>query len=242
MKLFCYNIRVSDVLILFFFFFFRKTSVATILLCLLFLTESLLVSHYFLILLLYSMINLEKCFFPEPFFHWFKKPLIIFRGVTFHSLLVTCWNSLVARYLLKNNLLLVAKVPHYKETLVSRFKTRSLLVAEVARCKLCLLLVAEITRYKKYLVTCCKICSLQKFFVAKNYSFWTKPLSLCLIKANNDRQILFICSFFQLTKNRERFLIQNKDTFEISVIHILPMYPLSLTLSTHLPLMQKRVR
>ena len=68
--------------------------------------------------------------------------------------------SLVARYLLKSThcSLLVVK------SLVTRCKIRSLLVAEVAHCKISLvtrsiipsLLVAEVARYKKSLVTRCE--------------------------------------------------------------------------------------
>ena len=95
------------------------------------------------------------------------------RGVTFHSLLVTRWNLLVACYswqkllVAKNHSLLVAKVARCKKSLVTRCKISSLLVAEVApckkslitRCKICLLFVAKVARY-----------SLQKLLVAKNHS------------------------------------------------------------------------
>ena len=79
--------------------------------------------------------------------------------------------SLVARYLLKFTRcsLLIVK------SLFARCKIRSLLVAEVARCKKSLvtrckirsLLVAEVARCKKSLVTRCKIRSL---LVAKIHS------------------------------------------------------------------------
>ena len=52
-----------------------------------------------------------------------------------YSLLVTCWNSLVAHYTLWNHLLLITN--------------RSLLLAEVGRWKNQLLLVAEFARCKK---------------------------------------------------------------------------------------------
>ena len=103
------------------------------------------------------------------------------RGVTFHSLLVTRWNLLVACYSWQK--LLVAK-----KSLVTRCKIRSLLVAEilcckkslVTRCKISSFLVAEVAPCKKSLITRCKICllfvakvarySLQKLLVAKNHS------------------------------------------------------------------------
>ena len=94
-------------------------------------------------------------------------------GVTFHSLLVTRWNSLIACYLLQNHSLLVAKihsllfaeVAHCKISLVTRCKIRLLIVAEVARCKrslvthceIRLLIVAEVALCKKSLVTRCQI-------------------------------------------------------------------------------------
>ena len=76
-----------------------------------------------------------------------------------------CNFSLVTRYSLKftHRSLLVVK------SLVTRCKIRSLLVAEVARCKKSLvtrckirsLLVAEVARCKISLVTRCRSCSLQ---------------------------------------------------------------------------------
>ena len=89
------------------------------------------------------------------------------RGVTFHSLLVTRWNLLVAcsssqkLFDAKNHSLLVAKFARYC------CKIGSLLVAEVARCKKSVvtrckipsLLVAKFARY-----------SLQKLLLAKNHS------------------------------------------------------------------------
>ena len=85
-------------------------------------------------------------------------------GVTFHRN--------VARYSLKFSRcsLLVVK------SLVTRRKTRSLLFAEVARCKkslvtrckICSLLVVEVVHCKKSLVTRCKICSLLVAEVARS--------------------------------------------------------------------------
>ena len=97
-----------------------------------------------------------------------------FWGVTFHSLLVTRWNSLFARCSLQKSLvtsckirsLPVAEVARCKKSLVTRCKIRSLLVAEVARCRNSLvtrckirsLLVAEVCRCKNSLATRCKLC------------------------------------------------------------------------------------
>ena len=93
-------------------------------------------------------------------------------GVTFHRN--------VARYSLKFSRcsLLVVK------SLVTRRKTRSLLVAEVARCKKSLvtrckilsLLVAEVARCKKSLVTRCRSCSLQKI---THYSLQNSLVTRC---------------------------------------------------------------
>ena len=81
------------------------------------------------------------------------------------------------------------------KTLVTRCKARSLLVAEVARCrnslvtrcKIFLLLVAEVARCKKSVVARCEIpllivlkiirYSLQKFLIAKNHSSLAKTIT-----------------------------------------------------------------
>ena len=102
------------------------------------------------------------------------------RGVTFHSLLVTRWNLLVACYswqkllVAKNHSLLVAKFARYSLQKFFVAKNHSLLVAKFppyslqklllaknhfTRCKICLLFVAKVARY-----------SLQKLLVAKNHS------------------------------------------------------------------------
>ena len=91
-------------------------------------------------------------------------------GVTFHSLLVTRWNSLVARC--KICLLMVAEVACCKKSLVTRCKIRSLLVAEVARCK-------------NSLVTRCKIRSLlvakiHSLFVA-NFACYSRQQVTCYL-------------------------------------------------------------
>ena len=102
-----------------------------------------------------------------------------YRGVTFHSLLVTRWNWLVTRYSLQNSLVTRCKkitryslqnflVTRCKTSFVTRCKIRLLLVAEVTRCeksfvtrcKVFLLLVAKVARCKKSLITRCKISSL----------------------------------------------------------------------------------
>ena len=88
--------------------------------------------------------------------------LFPFRGVTFHSLLVSRWNSLVACYSLQNHSLLVAKFARYWLQKLLAAKINSLLVAEVARCK-------------KPLVTRCEICFLH---VATNYSLLVARCSL----------------------------------------------------------------
>ena len=86
----------------------------------------------------------------------FRIFLSLFEGETFHSLLVTRWNSLVARCSLQN---------------ITRYKLQTSLITIVAkaarckkspvtRCKFCPLLVAEVARCKKSLVTHCKIHSL----------------------------------------------------------------------------------
>ena len=157
--------------------------------------------------------------------------LIIRGGVTFHSLLVTCWNSLVARYSLQNHQLLVAK------SLVTRCKICSLLAAEVARCKKLL-----VTRCKKSPVTCCKIRSLLVSEVAR--------CKKSLVTRCKIRSLVSRCRSCSL-KKMTRYSLQSslvtgcrrcslsKDTIEISMFYILPMYPLSLTLSTLLPTIQK---
>ena len=85
-------------------------------------------------------------------------------GVTFNSLLVTRWNSLVVK------------------SLVTRCKIRSLLVAEdapcnkalVTRCRSCSL--QKITRYslQNLLLTCCRSSSLQNSLVTRCRSYSLK--------------------------------------------------------------------
>ena len=91
-----------------------------------------------------------------------------FGGVTFHLLLVTCWNSEVAEAVCckkslatccKICLLIVAEVSRCKNSLVTRCKIWSLLVAEVACCKNLFfvknnsLLVSKFNRYLLHKVT-----------------------------------------------------------------------------------------
>ena len=83
-------------------------------------------------------------------------------------MLVTHWNSLVARYSLWNHLLLVAKFARYSLQKLLVAKNHSLLVAEVARCKNHLLLVAKYTRY-----------SLQKLLITKNHSLLIAEVARC---------------------------------------------------------------
>ena len=127
--------------------------------------------------------------------------LIFLRGVTFHSLLVTRWNSLVACFFVVKSLVTSCKTGSLlvaKKSLVTRCrscsfqkitpyftrgKIRALLVAEIARwkislvirCKIRLLLVAEIASCKKSLVTRCKIHSL---LVAVVESFFAMLLKI----------------------------------------------------------------
>ena len=88
------------------------------------------------------------------------------RAVTFHSLLVTHWKSLVTRCKIRS--LLVAEVARCKKSLVTR-------------CRLCSLLVAEIVRCKKSLVTRCKFArySLQKLLVAKVHLLLVAEVACC---------------------------------------------------------------
>ena len=97
--------------------------------------------------------------------------------------------SLVTRCKIRS--LLVAEVARCKKSLVTRCKIRSLLVAEAARCKKSLvtrckirsLLVAEVARCKKWLVTRCKIRSLLVAEVARcKKSFVTRCRSCSLQK------------------------------------------------------------
>ena len=93
--------------------------------------------------------------------------LIFLRGVTFHSLLVTRWNSLVACFSLQNHSLLVAKLARYslqkllvaKKSLVTRCRSCSFqkITPYFTRGKIRALLVAEIARWKISLVIRCKI-------------------------------------------------------------------------------------
>ena len=112
--------------------------------------------------------------FREPFplsiiHNWLKRYVNIW-GVTFHSLLVTRWNSLVTRYSLKNHSLLVAEV--------ARCKKSSLLVAKFARYSLQKLLVAKthsllVAKFARY--------SLQKLLVAlkKELHHRCFPVNFC---------------------------------------------------------------
>ena len=145
-------------------------------------------------------------FFWKQLQNWsFKFTKGCMGGVTFHSLLVTCWNSLVARYSLKFTRcsLLVVK------SLVARCKIQSLLVVEVARCKIRSLLVAKFVCYSLQKITRCLLqeyarYSLQKLLVPKNHwfslqnsldthckkSFFVKTITCwnyCLFKVNKVR-------------------------------------------------------
>ena len=137
-----------------------------------------------------------------------------------------CNFSLVACYLLKFTRcsLLIVK------SLVTRCKICSLLVAEVACCKKLL-----VTRCKKPLVTRCKIRSLLVSEVARcKKSFVTRCKIHSLVRRCRS------CSLKKMTRySLQSSLVTgcrrcslNKDTIEILVFYILPMYPLSLTLST----------
>ena len=107
------------------------------------------------------------------------------RGITFHSLLFTHWNSLVAHY----SSLLVAKFTRYSLQKLVVTKSHLLLIAEVARCKkslvtcckICLLLVAEVAHCKKSLVTWCKICSLHVAEVACCRKSLVTCCTVCLL-------------------------------------------------------------
>ena len=101
--------------------------------------------------------------------------LFPFRGVTFHSLLVSRWSSLVACYSLQNHSLLVAKFARYWLQKLLVAKINSLLVARFVCYSLQKLLVAEVARCKKSLVTRCEICFLH---VATNYSLLVARCSL----------------------------------------------------------------
>ena len=93
----------------------------------------------------------------------------------FHSLLVTRWNSLVARYSLQNSLVIRCRSCSLQK--ITRY---SLLVAKFAHYLLRKLLVAEVARCQKSFVTHCKIRSL---LVAKIHS----PLVMKKI-----RELMFI--------------------------------------------------
>ena len=85
-------------------------------------------------------------------------------ALTFHLLLVTCWNSLVACYSLKNHSLVVAKFARYSSQKLLVAKNQFLVV-----CKIRSLLIREVAHCKKALLTGCKICSL---LVAKGVFLW----------------------------------------------------------------------
>ena len=112
--------------------------------------------------------------------------------------------------------------------LVTRCKICSLLVAEVALCKKPL-----VTRCKKSLVTRCKIRSL---LVAEVARCKKSLVTRCKIRS------LLVAEVVRCKKSLAPTKKLNKDTTEISVIYILPMYPLSLTLSMLLPTIQKPSR
>ena len=108
------------------------------------------------------------------------------RSVTFQSLLVTRWNSLVTR----------CKITPYslQNSLITLWKIHSLLVVDVAHCKtpLCTYLLQNslLTRCRscslqKFFVAHCKIHSLllQKFLVAKNHSL---PVPYSLVAKNHS--------------------------------------------------------
>ena len=97
--------------------------------------------------------------------------------VEIHSLLVT--RCKITRYLLQNSLVTRCRSCSLQKVtrLVTRCKIRSLLVAEVARCK-------------KSLVTRCRSCSLQKItryslqklLVAKNHSLLVAKFTRCSLQ------------------------------------------------------------
>ena len=122
-------------------------------------------------------------FFWKQLQNWpFKFTKGCMGGVTFHSLLVTCWNSLVARYSLKFTRcsLLVVK------SLVARCKIQSLLVVEVARCKIRSLLVAKFVCY-----------SLQKLLVAENHSLLVARMRPLLVAevARSKKSLVLVAKF-----------------------------------------------
>ena len=105
-------------------------------------------------------------FFPIKSKSFQRHELIATQGVTFHLLLATHGNSLVAHC--KICLLLPAEVARCNISLVTCSNIHWLLVAEVACCKkslvtrskMRLLFVTEVARFKNSLITRCKTCSL----------------------------------------------------------------------------------
>ena len=110
-------------------------------------------------------------------------------------LLVTRWNSLVARYSLQNSL--VARCRSCSLQKITRYSLQKLLVAKHHS-----LLVAEVARCKKSLVSPCRSCSLQKItryplqklLVAKNRSLLVAKFACCslqkLLVANNHLSLI----------------------------------------------------
>ena len=127
----------------------------------------------------------------------------------------------ITRYSLQNLLVsrcrscLLQKITRYSLQKLLVTKSHSLLVAKFARYSL-----QKVTRY-----------SLQKLLVAENHSLLVAKFACYFCRS---------CSLQKITWHQQKKL--NKDTTEISVIYILPMYPLSLTLSTLLLPVQKPSR
>ena len=147
--------------------------------------------------------------------------------VEIHSLLVT--HCKTTRYSLQN--LFVTRCRSCSLQKITRYPLQNSLVN---RCRSCSL--QEITRYslqkiahyllQSSLITRCRSCSLQKITC---YLLQNLPFTRCSS-----------CSLQKITQQQQNKL--NKDTIEILVIYILPMDPLSLTLSTLLLPVQKPSR
>ena len=116
------------------------------------------------------MLNIKLMSLPWPT-HRRNFSLVTCYWLKFTRCLLLVVKSLVTRC--KTRLLLVAEVPRCKQSLVTRCRIDSLLVAEVAHyknslltcCKIYSLLVAEVARYKHSLVTEVSRCKKYLLFV-----------------------------------------------------------------------------
>ena len=131
---------------------------------------------------------------------------IIYRGVTFHSLLVTRWNSVVVRYSLQNSL-----VTRCKKSRVTRCRSCSLQNSLVTHCRTCSL--QKITRCSFQNITGFSLRNsldthCEKSFFVKTITRW----NYCLFKVNKYKWVKSQ-QLFALSQRNEKDPIKHPNHF-----------------------------